>query len=680
MNQSSGTRLDSWKEIAQYLGRYERTVQRWELERNLPVHRLPGAKRGGVFAYTGELDGWLAQTPGLLEPEQEADEPADGNGAAALPVATEHEHPAAAADAPTEAAPAASVARTSWRIAFITIVLAGVVALAFYFGYRQSQKDRLGGKAIEVQQLTFRRGNIRSARFRPDGGNLVYAATWGDAPGYRLYETSLDRPESSPLHGAGAQLLAISRSSTLAILLNPQFIGPFMQFGTLAVQGLYEDKPVAISPNVSWADWSTDGSTLYYSVVDDHGISWIESYSLESHQTSRIYPRTPMPDAHFIYLRASPSGNRIAFGMQTGMEDGGKVVILPLSGGEPTVSRHFDTLAGLAWPANEKEVWFTAAEEGLVRGIYAMNTSGQVRMVYRAPVALTLQDISRNGNVLVTRNLDTSDVMARKLENGASEVVLSMFDWSSLGDISEDGKRVAIFEAGDAKRKPTIYLRDSTGGPATALGEAMAPVSFSPDGKSLAALSDEPCPRVVLLSPERGPQVMTRTNLCVQRAIWTPDARRIVFDAAEPGHKSRCYVQTIGIPDLHAFSAEDVHCPLVSPDGRYALGQNDSGIGILKIASDETQKLDRIDIPSLKEPSRLRPIRWLEGNRVVATTGMEPALLVIDLKSKRITTIPVQTPTRLESLFALKVSDDLKTVAYSGYGMSSSLFFISGLR
>ena len=33
-------RLDSWKEIAAYLGRGIRTVQRWEREEGLPVHRL----------------------------------------------------------------------------------------------------------------------------------------------------------------------------------------------------------------------------------------------------------------------------------------------------------------------------------------------------------------------------------------------------------------------------------------------------------------------------------------------------------------------------------------------------------------------------------------------------------------------------------------------------------------
>ena len=52
-------RLDSWKEIASFFDRDERTVHRWEKELGLPIHRLPGAK-GRVYAYTDELEAWLA--------------------------------------------------------------------------------------------------------------------------------------------------------------------------------------------------------------------------------------------------------------------------------------------------------------------------------------------------------------------------------------------------------------------------------------------------------------------------------------------------------------------------------------------------------------------------------------------------------------------------------------------
>lgn len=51
-------RLDSWKEIAAYLGRSPRTVQRWERTEGLPVHRLQHDKLGSVYAHRSELDDW----------------------------------------------------------------------------------------------------------------------------------------------------------------------------------------------------------------------------------------------------------------------------------------------------------------------------------------------------------------------------------------------------------------------------------------------------------------------------------------------------------------------------------------------------------------------------------------------------------------------------------------------
>jgi hypothetical protein len=52
-------RLDSWKEIAAYLGRDVRTVTRWEKLKGLPVHRIPGGRRHAVFSYRAELEAWL---------------------------------------------------------------------------------------------------------------------------------------------------------------------------------------------------------------------------------------------------------------------------------------------------------------------------------------------------------------------------------------------------------------------------------------------------------------------------------------------------------------------------------------------------------------------------------------------------------------------------------------------
>ena len=59
--------LTSWKEIATFLGRDVRTVQRWERKSGLPVHRVPGGNSHGVYAYPDEINAWLQHRPDVVD-------------------------------------------------------------------------------------------------------------------------------------------------------------------------------------------------------------------------------------------------------------------------------------------------------------------------------------------------------------------------------------------------------------------------------------------------------------------------------------------------------------------------------------------------------------------------------------------------------------------------------------
>ena len=61
--QPSARILNSWKEIASYLGRGVRTIQRYEEKLGLPVHRPAGTERSAVLAFADELERWLRNTP-----------------------------------------------------------------------------------------------------------------------------------------------------------------------------------------------------------------------------------------------------------------------------------------------------------------------------------------------------------------------------------------------------------------------------------------------------------------------------------------------------------------------------------------------------------------------------------------------------------------------------------------
>jgi TolB-like protein len=122
----SGKRLDSWKEIATFLGRAERTVKRWETERGLPVHRVPGGGRSAVFAFQDELAEWLKGRAHELE----ADDSASGD------VEDRQSHSAGVDAAQATAVLSPTLATKSWpasRLAawLVPLVLVAALVVAF---------------------------------------------------------------------------------------------------------------------------------------------------------------------------------------------------------------------------------------------------------------------------------------------------------------------------------------------------------------------------------------------------------------------------------------------------------------------------------------------------------------------------------------------------------------------
>jgi TolB-like protein/lipoprotein NlpI len=70
-DRSANDRLDSWKEIAAYLKKEVRTVQRWEKSLGLPVRRLAQGKQGTVFAYKPDLEAWWRERQISLQDEED---------------------------------------------------------------------------------------------------------------------------------------------------------------------------------------------------------------------------------------------------------------------------------------------------------------------------------------------------------------------------------------------------------------------------------------------------------------------------------------------------------------------------------------------------------------------------------------------------------------------------------
>jgi len=124
-------RLNSWKAIGAFFERDERTVRRWEAERGLPVHRVPGAGRSSVYAYAGELAEWLktADTESPLPEQAIPDSPAQPHIAETI--------------LESAFAPHLRESRRRYPLMLIALVATALVSLIAVVGYRRYTSGRL---------------------------------------------------------------------------------------------------------------------------------------------------------------------------------------------------------------------------------------------------------------------------------------------------------------------------------------------------------------------------------------------------------------------------------------------------------------------------------------------------------------------------------------------------------
>ncbi len=111
------------------------------------------------------------------------------------------------------------------------------------------------------QQLTFRRGQVVSARFGADGETIVYSAAWDGNP-LETFAGRVQSADARPLGLPGAALLAVSSSGELAVSLGRKAnLGGAT--GTLARVPLSGGTaPREVQEDVWSAEWSPDGKSL----------------------------------------------------------------------------------------------------------------------------------------------------------------------------------------------------------------------------------------------------------------------------------------------------------------------------------------------------------------------------------------------------------------------------------
>ncbi|MEO8191252.1 MAG: protein kinase [Acidobacteriota bacterium] len=521
------------------------------------------------------------------------------------------------------------------------------------------------------RRLTFRRGNIGTARFAPDGASVVYGAAWEGQP-IEIYTTRPEGPESTPTGMKNADLRSVSSTGELAVSLRERFLGGPAGVGTLATMPIGGGAPRSIAEFIEAADWTPDGKQMAVA-------RFLQGRSrIELPLGTVVYAS----ERRLRHLRISPRGDRIAFFESA--SHGNSLRTVDLSGKTAVLVPDGLHGQGLAWTPSGNEIWFDDRGE---RGQFVLNAvdlSGRIRNLSRLPVGLLVQDISREGRVLVERYGSQGGILG--LAPGeVRERSLSWFDRSTPGALSDDGRTLLINETGEAAgRGGAHYVRGTDGAAAVKLGEGGA-LDLSLDAKWVLARHPDSEKNLTLQPTGTGTAVsIDEPGLeRVKHATFFPDGKKLLLVAAERGKKPRLYVQDVptGAPRPITEKEYGLAERPISPDGAWiaAYGEWSENMFLLPVGGGQPRT-----VPDSKD---LDLIRWTPDGKALfaVVTGTIPARVVrVDIATGRREPWKELAPPELSGLIEIGpvfLTPDGKSYVY-GYGRSatSDLYLVENLR
>jgi hypothetical protein len=337
-------------------------------------------------------------------------------------------------------------------------------------------------------------------------------------------------------------------------------------------------------------------------------------------------------------------------------------------------------------------VWFGATtQQAWANSIYAMTLSGKQRVVLRLPGMLRLYDASRDGRVLLSKDVRRSEMEFQAPKDAVTRS-LSWFDCSNVSSISSDGDKVAFFECGEATAVSYLsyigyvsYMRKTDGSPAIKLGDGQNPV-FSPDEKWVLVKQYSPI-RLALLPTGIGEVKQLDPHGMQDFADlgWMPGGNEIYF-AANDGHNWRMYVQDLAKGGIRSLTTPILVDPirmqhgLVSPDGGFCFSRDHGGTGWLyPLAGGEAQAVKGL----------LPEDRWIgwssEGRNAFVYQDMKTFGLISELDPvsgirKPLGKAAPQDPAGLTSVGSVYITPDGKSYAITNNHSLSDLFVVEGIH
>ena len=391
-------------------------------------------------------------------------------------------------------------------------------------GGRCTSRARPGPPAVaeaapapRFKQLTFRRGFIQNARFAPGGQTVIYAAGWDGGP-VRLFETGRLGPESRTLDPAHAGLASISSRGEVALIQGCRLDWASC-IGTLATMPLGGGAPREVLEEVVSADWTPDGRALAAIQVADG------EYQLQFPIGKSLYASS----GKLGWLAFSPRGDRLAFVEYPLLSDeAGSLKIVDLEGRVTTLSSGWKTIRGVDWSPAGDEVWVSASDHGRRCSLYKVSLTGARRLILHAPADVMLLDLSGDRRALLATTIPRTHMV---WSGAGKEQEVSWLDWSTVADLSADGKTVLFYEWGEGVgAAPVVYVRKVDGSDAVRLGPGKA-LALSRDGRWALALQETSTPQLVLLPTGTGDEPSASRRRADRFLLgelvsgWAPDPR-----------------------------------------------------------------------------------------------------------------------------------------------------------
>jgi len=520
---TSGRRLDSWKEIAAYFQRNERTVRRWEQTEGLPVHRHVHDKRGSVYANTAELDAWRTSRGAGLEKQ-----------------------------APEEA-------RRRDRRLVLGAILVGILVATGVTTWRIAGMGRTTTGLIQIRPLTSYPGSERYPSFSPDGNHVafswdgarqdnvdIYIKTIGEETPRRLTIDPAEElsPAWSP-DGSWIAFLRILPAGRAAVCLVPTMGGPERTLAEIR-------SPPKLAEFGSHIAWSPNGEWL---VVPDKDLpqepfSLVRIALVNGEKRKLTSPRVQHGD---IAAAVSPTGRAVAFIRRSSFSSS-ELYLAPISeDGAPQQPERQVTSFGRrttspAWTPDGKALLFVSGDPGSEAIVWRMDGSGTGRPwpVGSLGDHAALLAASRQHRLVFTRYIQDANIWrirSRKPEgNGPpweKEPLLSSTRRESDALYSPDGEQISFESSRSGSRE--LWKSERAGSNAVQLtsvgGPGVCCSRWSSDGRLLIFVSwREGLAHLYLINASGGPpRPFTNGPYNHNTPSWSRDGQWIYFQSDRNG-------------------------------------------------------------------------------------------------------------------------------------------------